>query len=78
MPSYYLERSHIGSTPYNAESFLSKSWRLMEFFQFEIIINVLLSCFRFICIHYAMILTSKDGSRAAEMVKIVFVFAMTG
>ena len=34
--------------PYNAELFLFEPWRLKGFFQFEIIMNVLVSSFRFI------------------------------
>ena len=34
--------------PYNAEIFLYKPWRPKGFFQFEIIINVLVSFFPFI------------------------------
>ena len=33
---------------YNAQLFLFKSWRSKDFFQFEIIINVLVNSFRFI------------------------------
>ena len=36
------------SNPYNAELFLLKQWRLKDFFQIEIIINVLVMSFRFI------------------------------
>ena len=37
-----------GINLYNAEIFLYKLWRLKCFYQFEITINVLVSCFRFV------------------------------
>ena len=38
----------LAVNPYNAEIFLYKPWRPKDFFQFEIIVNVLLTSFCFI------------------------------
>ena len=46
--TFIFQLSHFN--PYNAEIFLYKLWRPKDFFQFEIIINVLVSSFRFIWI----------------------------
>ena len=57
------------SNLYNAELFLYKQWRLKSTFEFEIIINVLVSSFRFICVpmiwvygHYKFFNFSVRGS----------------
>ena len=39
---------HISLSPYNAELFLFKPWRLRFFFQFEVVIYALVSSFRLI------------------------------
>ena len=47
----YRDTGYTGlSNPYSAEIFLCKPWRPKGFFQFEIIINVLVSSFCFIYI----------------------------
>ena len=43
-----LTKHHHIFNPYNAEIFLYKQWRPKGFFQFEFIISVLVSSFRFL------------------------------
>ena len=56
--------------PYSAKVFLFKPWRLKGFFHFEIIINGLVSCFRFIRI----LRLSGYGSTTFRNIWIILVF----
>ena len=48
--NFYLKYAMWCISPYNAEILFHKPWRTKSFFKFEIIINVLVSSFRFIWI----------------------------